>query len=266
MRKKNFLLSAGIASILMMGGILLWPTDKPTSNEISITNHPTSENNLSESDKPKIVITPQEFTPADKILMDVTKLTEYQAWKRARGYDKDLNGNSQTSDYDNYSDATLNTLMEQNDIFAIQTLAKRQREKEVDGKLDYIKTKALYYRAAVAGSTHALTELAMIDNTLSSIYSDSSPALAYKYSLNAQTWALVRDMRGDTMSSKISKILFNLEFGESEINEIHEQANIIYADLVSQRQTRGLGDFDNSPSERDAALLQKMNLRKANGQ
>ena len=145
-------------------------------------------------------------------------------------------------------------------------MAKRQREKEVDGKLDYIKTKALYYRAAVAGSTHALTELQMIDSELSSIYRDHSPALAYKYALSAQTWALVRDMRGDTFSSAISESMSPPEFGVTETDEIHEQANIIYVDLVSQRQARGLGDFDNLPSERDAALLQKMNLRKANGQ
>lgn len=259
MRKKNLLIISAIAAIFILGSVLLLPANKDVSTAINITNQPANESAPSGGDKPQIVTVPQAFTAADKILMDRNKAAEFDAWQHARGYDKDLNGNSQASEYDNYSDATLNILMEQNDIFAIQTLAKRQREKEIDGKLDYIKTKALYYRAAVAGSTHALTELQMIDNELSDIYRDSSPALAYKYSLNAQTWGEVRNMRGDTFSSSISQSLHRLEFGATEMDEIHEQAKIIYADLMSQRQAHGLSDFDNSPSEWEAATLAKMN-------
>lgn len=269
MRIKNLLVSGALAVMFILGSVFLWPKNKDLSNAMPVANQAanninTKAGNMSTkvSDEPQIATPPQAFSSADIILMDANKTAAHRAWRRERGYYEDLNGNLQTSDYENYSDATLTELMEQNDIMAIQTLAARQREKEIDGKLDYIKTKALYYRAAVAGSTHALTELQSIDSQLHYIYLDSSPALAYQYSLNAQAWAQVRNMRGDTLSSAISDNMRPTEFSSAETHEIQAQAKEVYADLLSQRQARGLGDFDNTASEWQAAILAKMNLKK----
>ncbi|MFO1390293.1 hypothetical protein [Cellvibrio sp.] len=202
--------------------------------------------------------TPPVLSPADKILMDKNKRSEYQTWRHDRGYADENTKNN----YDAYSDEILVSLTKQNDIFATQTLAKRQYEKERDGKLDFIKTKALYYRAAAQGSTYALDELSILDAQLSSVYQESSPALAYKYSLDARAWAEVKKMRGDTFSSFLGAKMIPETFAETELIEIREQAKNLFDDLSSQRQQLNLGAFDNAVSEWDAAMLEKINTAK----
>ncbi len=195
---------------------------------------------------------------ADIILMDDNKRSEHQTWRRNRGF---ADENTQNV-YDAYSNETLELLMKQNDIFATQTLAKRQYEKERDGKLDFIKTKALYYRAAVQGSTYALDELGSLDAQLSSVYQQSSPALAYKYSLDSRAWAEVKKIRGDTFSSFAGAKMIPETFAETELIEIREQAKNLFDDLSIQRQQLNLGAFDNAASEWDAAMLEKMSTAK----
>lgn len=194
------------------------------------------------------------FSSADKILMNAYKQSENQVWRLSRGYADESTKNN----YDTYSGETLALLMKQNDIFATQTLAKSQYEKERDGKLDFIKTKALYYRAAAQGSTYALDELSSLDAQLSNVYQESSPALAYKYSLDARAWAEVKKMRGDTFSSIAGAKIIPETFAETELIEIREQAKHLFDDLSAQRQQLNLGEFDNTASEWDAAILEKM--------
>lgn len=253
MRKKIIL----VAAALVAGLLLYFATQEgaPSSANTSDSKKLAIKAQPEPQQTNQATIYTPTFSSADKVLMDKKKLSEYQAWRRTRGYAEDNN----KSNYDSYNGDTLNTLMEQNDIFATQTLAKRQYEKEREGKLDFIKTKALYYRSAVLGSTFALSELASMDKQLAHIYRDISPALAYKYSFDAQIWVEAQKMRGDTFSSTMGEKAFSVEFGKIEMDEIREEAKTVYEDLANQRQKRNLDNFDNSPSEWEAATLEKIN-------
>ena len=220
------------------------PSISNLPEQLSVSNHQKADDLHPEKLKPfndekKTTPTKNEFSAVDA--------REAAEWMRKNGrYTKD-----ERDDYQYYDDKTLESLGQTGDIKALTILGSRYITEYRDTQ------KASYYYdlAAIRGSIHAIAALEIINapNPMQSASERRASAL------DALSFSKAIELRGDEHFSKLEKekIIQGYEqvFGEKLLlssddeNIIDEKANQLYNKWIVERQTLGLGDFDNTQPE-----------------
>jgi hypothetical protein len=161
---------------------------------------------------------------------------------------------SEDTEYKNYDESTLRTLANGGDIRALHELADRYIYGKISGPEGHgVKaTNELFWKAAVYGSTEALSGLALNKETLD--YSDTGPERENRqHALEILSLYNTAALRGDEwpnlVNAKDFKFLNHINLSDDEKKYIEQRSQEIYNDLLQKRIELGLGDFDNSQPE-----------------
>lgn len=171
-------------------------------------------------------------------VMTAADVDVVKRWQLDRGYTLFL----PNDEYKTYNKDTLQKLASSGDIRALQQLAERS------GFSD--EAKSLYKRAATLGSTYALTSLSRLSASSSRVSDD--PLVKKGYVIESMAYAKVASMRGDNnhyfsdMKSPISTNPSGVQLSESDYTQVKTLAEKIYKDLEQERESLGLGSFDNA--------------------
>ena len=175
---------------------------------------------------------------------------EVKQWFRERGNFYA----SEDIEYKNHNEATLRTLANGGDIRALHELADRYIYEKISGPEGYgvEATEELFWKAAVYGSTEALSRLALNKETLD--YSDTGPERENrKHALEIISLYNTAALRGDEwpnlVNAKDFKFLNHINLSDDEKKYIEQRSQEIYNHLLQKRIELGLGDFDDSQPE-----------------
>lgn len=160
-------------------------------------------------------------------------------WKLSRGHylQEDM------YDYLSYDWDTLSKLSDEGDIKAMMALAKRSITRPFPPQGGGTKYNELIHRAAVYGSSSALSIIAI--KTPTELEGPDGRA----HLLESLAWNNTAALRGDIypLGSALQDLADNkTTLSRSEIASIHARSQEIYNELSRQRETLGLGPFDNS--------------------
>jgi len=175
-------------------------------------------------------------------------LYEIEEFRRDRGYYLRF----EKSDYHSYPIETLEELADSGDYKALHVLGLRYQEKGKRGE-----ALSTYAKAAVYGSTSALGSMSTSYQSIyHSVGEDGDQDLRRSALIGALAHSKVAADRGDSIA-KISADSFievaNIDLTDKDIREIDSMAEKIYERLLKERQSLGLGEFDDDiPSKLEA--------------
>lgn len=164
------------------------------------------------------------------------------------------------TEYDSYDVETLKKLAETGDLHAMHKLANWYVSDQNFLDYGFKFAEPLLWRAAIYGSSGAISELAEIQ--YSKRYGNDSEEEKRQLLLDAMAFYRAAELRGDRWGTlTIKKSLMknnNFSFASQELDVINKRAQEIYSDLQSQRLELGLGEFDNSVSPAVKKLFEIM--------
>lgn len=182
--------------------------------------------------------------PDESSLFSPAEVAEYQEWLRSRGNFTGVRG----SEYDSYDFATLHQLADSGDLHAMYKLAHLYISDAYHQQYGFKAAEDMLMRAALYGSSYALAEIA--DFKHSQRFSAASELDKRHLTIVSLAYFRAAELRGDYWGSitmrdpllKINPIILEPEEKES----IESSAQAIYTQLEAQRESMGLGEFDNS--------------------
>ncbi len=177
-------------------------------------------------------------------LFSPAEVAEYQEWLRSRGNFAGVRG----SEYDSYDFATLHQLADSGDLHAMHKLAHLYISDAYHKQYGFKAAEDMLMRAALYGSSYALAVIA--DFKHSQRFSAASELDKRHLTIVSMAYFRAAELRGDYWGSitmrdpllKINPIVLEPEEKES----IESFAQAIYTQLEAQRESMGLGEFDNS--------------------
>jgi hypothetical protein len=223
---------------------------KATTFSVDSSSMPNKEVDASEVKKN------QEEAPDQASLFSPIEVAEQQEWLRSRGNFFGVRGN----EYDSYDFATLHQLADSGDLHAMHKLAHLYISDLYYKQYGFKAAEDMLMRAALYGSSFALAEIADIKH---------SQRLGAASELDKRHLVVVSlayfraaELRGDYWGSitmrdpllNINPIVLEPEEKES----IESFAQSVYTQLEAQRESTGLGVFDNSVPESVAKLFKEL--------
>lgn len=208
--------------------------------------------------------------PQDKSEIDTVRAVEPESWKftgspaeweervewfRSRG-NYAMGGED---DYGSYDMESLTKLVDSGDVRAMHVLAKLYMSEQYEKEYGFKFAEPLYWSAAVHGSTDALAELAIIQDSKRFGQPDDQ-----KRGFVIESLALYKaaELRGDRYGflsiGKSQMKMNNIELSEDEIKYIDQKAHELYRKLSAERASIGLGEFDNSVPETVKKLFDEL--------
>jgi len=183
---------------------------------------------------------------------------EQTNWLRNHGDFSASGGN----DYDNYDMSTLQKLAESNDIQAMHALATLYLSEKYGLEYGFKYAEPLYWKAAILGSTTALTELASIHDSKYR-YGKYTPEEKRTAILEALAIHKVAALRGDRFGLiTIGRIMLDnngmRDISIAEEKFVDARTHEIYLDLQTKRSDLGLGPFDNSVPDSVKRYFEKL--------
>jgi hypothetical protein len=160
-------------------------------------------------------------------------------WQSERGYASLLDdGTPVIYGYEEYTDQTLLTLVDQADPKAMQILGNRSyRAGDVDSAINY------YYGAAVLGYSKPIIDIGNI--FMSKYYKENDLDKKRELALTAHAWFSLAENRGD-IQVKFTKKMNQIDFSSKERELVKNRSSELYKELLDKRQALGFGEYDNS--------------------
>lgn len=190
-----------------------------------------------------------------KRTVDPVEFAEQVDWFLSRG-NYAVSGESE---YETYDMPTLMSLSDAGDVRAMQALAKLYLSDEYSKQYGLKYAEAMYWKAAVYGSSDALTELAIIEDSkrFGTIEDDTRKQIVESF-----VYYKTAEMRGDRFGyltvGKSSMKKLNPSLTVDEKRYVEEKANVLYEKLRHERELLGLGEFDNSVPDAVKKLFDKL--------
>lgn len=183
------------------------------------------------------------------------ELAEQIDWFRSRG-DFAFAGDDE---YGSYDMNTLIQLSDAGDVHAMHALAKLYMSEEHGRQYGIKYAEPLYWKAAIYGSSNALTELAIIEDSKRFGILDGDKR---SYSIESLVYYKISEMRGDRFgylsAGKPNLKNLGITVTEKENKYIEEKARDIYEKMVREREALGLRPFDNSVPDSVKKLFDRL--------
>lgn len=167
-------------------------------------------------------------------------------WRLERGYPDEANS------YDNYDEATLNTLADSGDVRAMHTLAEQYARRGNLSDEDKKAVADIYRAAALHGSTFAFLHLGIQQEATFGNLSADDPK-RHETAIEILATYNVAALRGDKMPNIARGNHFvaqnNIQLTEEDKQQIQSRSQDIYNNLARHRYALSLEEFDNSVPE-----------------
>lgn len=164
---------------------------------------------------------------------------EMLEWQSNNGYPSlNDNGSPIKTDYDSYSLETLKSLVQNGDRIASQKIGQISFQSG-----EFADAEKYFWDASIRGFTYTISELANIYIAKSN--NETNLKLKREYLIDAYSFYEVALKRGDLMA-KFPMKMYNNNFNIDEQNKITLLANKRYNQLVDDRKSLSLSEFDNS--------------------
>lgn len=183
---------------------------------------------------------------------DEASKAKVMAWFAARG-NYGFYGPDMQDDYKNYDSETLQKLSETGDVRAMHILSDRA------GSLD--ESRKILHRAAVFGSTEALTQMGTIEQINNGIR-EMNPEERKEIIMESLSYYEAAEIRGDwwpkiqNHESLLER--FSVELSQQEKDRVVRRGKEIYDELQENRYKLGLGNFDNSVPDEVIKFYEEM--------
>ena len=183
---------------------------------------------------------------------DAATAEKIKSWFAARG-NYSFYGPEAYSEYQNYDVETLTKLGNSGDVKALHVLADRTE--------DFQDKKSILYKAAIYGSTDALSRIAVIRNIEKR---DSSKSIEDKKAILFEILAYqdVAEKRGDWWPNIQMKDYYlkqyQIKLTAQDNASIKAIADEIYSQMQKHRRDLGLGDFDDSVPDEVIRFYEEM--------
>lgn len=240
--------------------LLLYSRDQPpytTTQEQASTEHTKAITDISISttlpERNKKEIPKNEEKEIYNQLLDEYESSQLLQWNRQRGHftDNDL------AEYKSYDISELAKLANDGDLKALELIARDSLAKgDMSGAFDS------FIKAAVYGSTHALSALSLLVE--SQYLTANNPQEKLDYAIETLALLEAAKIRGDvfttpqTIESFKSRNHFHPSPDQSQL--INQKAGEIYEHLNESRKTLGLPEFDNSTDKKINKIISKLKL------
>lgn len=207
----------------------------------------------------KVVVTPIAIQPSLqsewKRTVDPVEHAEQIDWFIKRG-NYAVSGESE---YESYDMPTLVSLSDAGDVRAMHALAKMYLSDEYSKQYGLKYAEAMYLKAAVYGSSYALTELAIIEDSkrFGTIEDDTRKQLIESF-VYYKTAEIRGDRYGYLAGGDFSLKKLTPPLTKEENIYIEEKANALYEKMRIERESLGLGEFDNSVPDAVKKLFDKL--------
>ncbi len=263
MRSKTYILLAACLIALSIYFILMsfinGTKQAATQSVIVADVEVSSQSNQNVSANEKVVVTPIAIQPPLqsewKRTVDPVEFAEQVDWFLSRG-NYAVSGESE---YETYDMPTLVRLSDSGDVRAMHALAKLYLSDEYSKQYGLKYAEAMYLKAAVYGSSYALTELAIIEDSkrFGTIEDDTRKQLVESF-VYYKTAEIRGDRYGYLAGGDLSLKELTPQLTKEEKIYIEEKAKALYEKMRRERESLGLGEFYNSVPDAVKKLFDKL--------